>query len=128
MSKLRSIIFILGSILICAISSVVTFFGLSSAGAIVTDPIDLVFTLEDLTKKYDGQPLVPDSYELEGELINGHKIQVTYDGSQTSVGQSESDINVKVIDEDNKDVTRQYDIIVNKGTLTVDKAPLDISL
>ncbi len=114
--------------MICAISSVVTFFGLSSAGAIVTDPIDLVFTLEDLSKNYDGQPLTPDSYELDGELINGHKVQVTYAGSQTNVGQSESDINVKVLDEDNKDVTRQYDIIVNPGTLTIEKNPISISL
>lgn len=114
--------------MICAISSVVTFFGLSSAGAIVTDPIDLIFTLEDLSKNYDGQPLTPDSYELEGELINGHKVQVTYSGSQTNVGESNSDINVKVIDEDNRDVTRQYDIIVNPGTLTVEKNPISISL
>ena len=50
MRKMRSAVLILGGILLCLVASVATFFGLSAAGALAEDPINLTYTIENNTK------------------------------------------------------------------------------
>ena len=127
MRKMRSAVLILGGILLCLVASVATFFGLSAAGALAEDPINLTYTIENNTKTYDGEPLVAENYSLtEGTLLEGHEAVVTFVGSQINAGESESNLQVTILDEEGYDVTNKYTIKVNSGLLTVN--PLDVSI
>lgn len=127
MRKMRSAVLILGGILLCLVASVATFFGLSAAGALAEDPINLTYTIENNTKTYDGEPLVAENYSLtEGTLLAGHEAVVTFVGSQINAGESESNLQVTILDEDGYDVTNKYAIKVNSGLLKVN--PLDVSI
>ena len=129
MSKFKSVIIILGSLVIFIVASLATFLGLSYAGAIVTDPINLTYVIQDEVKQYDGTPLTANEcYLVSGELINGHDVYFEFHGSQTNVGESKSDVRIKVLDENKFDVTKNYSIKVEQGSLTVNKAPISIKV
>lgn len=129
MSKFKSSILILGILVMCVAASLITYIVLSLSGAIVTEPVELVFTVKDKEKEYDGTPLTADEYTLtEGELTEGHRAVVEYTGSQTGVGESQSGMTVKIFNENDYDVTRDYAIKVNGGKLTVEKCEVYIRL
>ena len=129
MSKFRKVIIILGSLTIFIVASIATFLGLSFAGAIVTDPIELTYQILDESKFYDGTPLMASECELiEGQLINGHFVSFEFKGSQTNVGTGQSDVNVKIVDEQLHDVTKQYSIKVENGNLNVLEREISIKV
>ena len=127
MSKFRKVILLFGCGIICVIASLVTFLGLSRAGAIVEDATPLVYTVQNISKPYDGLPLLAEDVKLtEGQLEPGHSAVVSYSGSITEVGEAFSDAIVKIVDTENNDVSKNYSIKVKKGKLTV--TPQDISI
>ena len=77
----------------------------------------------DATKTFDGMPLVNQNYTLsfkDGELLPGHFIQsVTVTGTQTDVGTSFNTVVIVILDQNDRDVTRYYQIETNLGVLTV---------
>ncbi len=78
----------------------------------------------DATKVYDGTPLTSEVIELiEGELLEGDRITVSEtEGSQTNVGTAENIIiSVSIYNQDGENVTRNYEITLVSGTLTVTK-------
>ena len=89
----------------------------------------LTVTADDDDKTYDGKPLTNDGYTLEGELPEGHTIEVVIEGTITNVGEEENVI-VKVIirDAEGNDVTDQFaNITLVNGTLTVTKRKLTLT-
>ena len=89
----------------------------------------LKVTADDDEKTYDGKPLTNDGYTLEGELPEGHTIEVVIEGTITNVGEEENVI-VKVIirDAEGNDVTDQFaNINLENGTLTVTKRKLTLT-
>ena len=82
---------------------------------------------DSASKKYDGTPLTKHSCSVvSGKLMEGHRIEAEYTGSQTEIGTSDNYINmesIKIFDADGNDVTEYYkvdeNIIVGIGTLTV---------
>ncbi len=71
-------------------------------------------------KEYDGEPLLNSSYKIvEGNLKDGHEIQVVVFGSQTDVGVSDNHFSVLILDEDGKKVTSEYQIVKVCGRLEV---------
>lgn len=125
MSKFKSVILILGLLAVCAAASLATFFALSFSGVLVSDPIAVVFEVASEVKSYDGTPLTPARYSIsEGELVNGHKPEVRYIGSQTTAGESLGSAEVKILDENGFDVTGEYAVKVNPGLLVVEKQPI----
>ena len=76
----------------------------------------------DAQMVYDGSPLTCEEYVIEsGELAEGHQIvMVTMSGSQTELGRSENLISyVLILDEEQKDVTSNYSLILKPGILRV---------
>lgn len=129
MSKFKATILIIGILVMCAAASLITYLVLSFSGAIVTDPVELVFKVADNEKAFDGAPLRANAYELvSGELTEGHRAVVEYTGAQTEVGESKSGMTVKIFDENDFEVTKEYAIKVNGGHLTVEKCEVYIRL
>ena len=101
------------------------------------DPSDqkvlIELTPNNVSKEYDGTPLLPDGFSITGgNLKDGHSIvidEVVITGSQTEVGQSESNIvleTVRIVDEDGNDVTSEYWIDLCPGKLIVTKRSITI--
>lgn len=120
MSKFRSLILIIGLLLIAVTAALLTVLVLYATGTIKTNPIELVYSVENAEKDYDGTPLTGEEYKLEsGNILEGHTAQVKVIGSQTNAGESEATLEVKIFDKKGFDVTGEYAIKVNAGTLKV---------
>ena len=129
MSKFRKTIVIFGMIALCIAAALITVLALSFSGALVTEPIRLVYQVVDNAKVYDGEPLKPQECVLmSGELVQGHRAVIEYYGSQTEVGESESTVSVRIRDENDYDVTDEYAVRVVNGRLTVSKSTVYILL
>ena len=131
MSKFRSLILIIGLTIIAVAAALLTVLVLYATGTIVTDPIELVYSVKNETKYYDGTPLTLDEngYELiSGEILEGHTAQIKTVGSQTNAGESESTLEVKIFDKNGFDVSKQYAVKVNTGTLTVERRSISVAI
>ncbi|MDE7082449.1 MAG: hypothetical protein K2O89_01935 [Clostridia bacterium] len=127
MSKFRNLILITGLLLIAVAAALLTVLILYATGTIKTDPIELVYSVASAEKDYDGTPLTVEDYTLDsGKLLEGHTASVQVIGAQTDVGSSESTLQVKICDKNGFDVSDEYAVKVNAGTLTVD--PKNISV
>ena len=84
-------------------------------------PISLVLTAGSSQKVYDGTPLTNDNYYISiGKIVEGHVLEVTISGSLTEVGTIKNVIDdVKIFDQNNKNVTKCYQITSNDGLLTI---------
>ena len=85
----------------------------------------------DATKVYDGTPLTCELYEITSglSLVDGHTLYAETNGSQTAVGSSTNSISeeiVKITAPDGKDVTSNYEITFEDGTLTVTARPVTV--
>ena len=92
-------------------------------GTLKVNPRTLVITSESESKDYDGKPLTNTNYEIsEGgdALVKGHKAVVRITGFIIDPGSVNNTVNsVNVYDENGKDVTRNYRLIIREGLLTV---------
>lgn len=71
-------------------------------------------------KLYDGTPLTFDVYGLEnGSLLSGHIINYDYDTSLTYPGSIPNNVRASIVDTMYNDVTGNYELTYNFGTLTV---------
>ena len=91
-------------------------------GELTVDPLQIVLKAGDAEKVYDGEALTCGDVEwISGALVSGHALQiVTVSGSQKLVGRSENVITyVAVRDENGRNVSENYAIVLVSGTLTV---------
>lgn len=133
MSKLRKAILIIGILIVAVAASLGTALALYATGSMKTDPIKLVYVLREREKIYDGTPLklddlLNDIMLKEGKLSAGHYAKIEFLGSQTDVGESESDASVKIYDENGFNVTGDYSINVVGAPLTVYKKTISVEL
>ena len=78
----------------------------------------LTIKADDDEKVYDGQPLTKDSF-TNTDLAEGDVLTATVTGSQTNVGSSDNIASDAVIMAGDENVTANYTITYEKGTLTV---------
>lgn len=78
----------------------------------------LTITADSAEKVYDGQPLTKNSF-TNTELAEGDKLTATVTGSQTNVGSSDNVASAAVIMAGEENVTANYTITYEKGSLTV---------
>ena len=78
----------------------------------------LTITADSDEKVYDGQPLTKNSF-TNTELAEGDKLTATVTGSQTNVGSSDNVASAAVIMAGEENVTANYTITYEKGSLTV---------
>ena len=98
------------------------------SGAVSLQRTDLVFSTESASAVYDGKPLTNHQWNLvSGELKKGHRAQVTVTGSQTSSGESDNTMQVKILDAADADVTGDYTINYTLGKLKVTPRELTVT-
>ncbi len=76
--------------------------------------------------EYDGKPHSVDTYNLEGELKDGHTLEISGVPSITKVGIINNNFSYNIKDEFGNIVTDQYKIYFSKGTVSVTKRILKI--
>ena len=87
----------------------------------------LFLTAMSDSKVYDGTPLTKEgiAYDNPGQLLDGHDVAYVVTGSQTDAGTSDNVLtSVTIKDANQVDVTANYELTLNKGTLTVTRAPI----
>lgn len=83
-------------------------------------PRGIVLSTADASKEYDGTPLTNGAYEVDSAmLLEGHSMQIEVTGSRTEVGDSPNTASVTVTDASGQDVSANYAVSVNEGTLSV---------
>lgn len=94
--------------------------GLAEFGFLNIRVINLTIETPTADKIYDGEPLYGGSYRIvRGRLPSGHTLIVTSQSSQTEVGECLNVLQFAVHDSSGDDVTDQYNIQQECGTLTV---------
>lgn len=100
-------------------------FGISLAD---TRKYELNIKTETLEKLYDGTPLTSDVWSIEsGQVIPGHTLEYTMNSTITIPGVIQNKIGITIYDENGFNITNNYNIIYDLGTLTVRGLPLTIS-
>lgn len=116
---------------ICAISAamlLVVFLALSMIGLIHPRTQHITLHTPSISKIYDGLPLQGSMPELRyGMLHPGHAIEVRHIPTYTQVGEHENAPQVVIVDETGADVTAQYEINRDFGTMTVSARPIMLS-
>ena len=80
----------------------------------------LVLLTDSNRKTYDGEALTDEGWHLRGSLKSGHRAEVIFRGSQTLAGESANEAELIVRDRWGTDVTSEYEVDYEFGTLTVD--------
>lgn len=119
--------YIIGAVIIGVIAVLAVYFALIGFGVIDYRKEKLIFVSGSAIKEYDGTPLVCNLYEMsEGALKDGHTAEIEYSGSQTEVGTGNNNFTVVIKDSNDKDVTDNYIIELQPGTLTVNKREIAV--
>ncbi|QTE69327.1 hypothetical protein JNO48_05355 [Clostridiales bacterium] len=97
----------------------------AEAGTLTINPRSVSFTGETDKRTYTGSEIELTKVTVGGDgLVSGHKDNVTYSAKGTEVGTYDGTItakaNVKILAGEN-DVTKNYDITVTPGKLTIEK-------
>jgi hypothetical protein len=107
-----------GKILQCVYKPNFTFIGDLSI-----TPRSFAINTETVQKPFDGSPLTNNEVIITGQgLADGHTLVVVFSGTQTEVGASVNFLDwskLKVLDENQQDVTKNYSITYNYGMLIV---------
>lgn len=81
---------------------------------------EITIDVLDATKEYDGKPLNPSSYQIsDGSLADGDIISVEYSEGIIDSGSASAAIIKATITHNGIDVTNNYNITINEGSLNV---------
>lgn len=87
---------------------------------VIINQREITFTADSASKRYDGSALTAATAKLTaGSVVDGQNWTVTVTGSQTRVGNSENIASNAIIKAGDMDVTGNYKITYEAGTLTV---------
>jgi hypothetical protein len=107
-----------GNILKCVYQPNITF-----VGDLIITPRSFAINTETVQKTFDGSPLTNSVQTITGQgLAEGHTLVIVFSGTQTEVGSSVNFLDwskLKVLDENQQDVTKNYSITYNYGMLIV---------
>ena len=121
-------IYIIGSIIIGFVSIIGVFFGLVATGVISTTREKIVIATSSAEKVYDGTDLTCQEWSIvEGALKEGHEATVTATASIKEAGECANVFTVTITDHVGADVTEDYDIEKQTGTLTVTPLPIVVT-
>ena len=104
---------IVGVVIILSVLLILLF-----TGVLRPQKTDLTIVTGSSEALYDGNPLSSHSWQIsEGRLKSGHQIEATFIAQQTSVGECDNVATVKITDDVGADVTSDYRITYQYGTL-----------
>ena len=122
---MKKVIVITASIIVCLVSALAVLVGV--IGTDVLDSNSLVFESSNATAEYSGAALTNSDWKIVGgSLKSGHTASVTVTGSQTEVGESKNTMSVSVKNQAGEDVSNQYNIKINEGTLSVSARKIEV--
>ena len=79
------------------------------------------------TKIFDGKPLVCEEFAIsKGNLKDGHTLSLTFAINAVQAGEYENEAEFLIVDKSGKDITEQYIINSDFGTLTI--SPLEVTV
>ncbi len=88
---------------------------------------DIYIGSDDASKIYDGKTLKSStSYNFKGSLKSNHQLIATNNSSLIDAGSIENKVDYLIVDENFNDVTNQYNIKEDFGTLTVIKRQITV--
>ena len=96
---------------------------------LIVSPNPITVASADVTKIYDAKALyVTDPFLMKGTLADGDVLKYSTSQSTgiTNVGSAEAQFTAQVLNSAGEDVTDQYEITYQYGTLTVQKRPLEV--
>ena len=127
MAKTKISLVIIGSLILLVIGALISYFILVFTNNIQTAKTAIEITIKDSSKVYDGTPLYASEYEVtNGTLLKGHSIDINYYGEITDAGVGESNCFLKIVSEDGRDYTNDYNVTVKKGKLEVYRRLLEL--
>lgn len=88
---------------------------------------DLLITTGSSSKEYDGKELTDLNFDSNG-LLDGQSINVLTNVNITNVGNIENKIEVEILNKDNENVSKNYNIIYEYGNLEILKRKVNIKL
>ena len=95
-------------------------------GYLEIKPRDITIQTADETKVYDGTPLTSNAFTVLEGLVTGDKVEIYRESKGlTKVGNVKNDLQVRISNND-KNITSNYNIIYEYGTLSVTPRPLNI--
>ena len=90
------------------------------AGTLKILPRPITVATGSAEKAYDDKPLTnPEWHVVSGEPVTGHTLSGYTTGSRTEQGSCGNTISLKVTDENGNDVSANYSLTVEAGTLTI---------
>ncbi len=94
-------------------------------GTLTVTPRPLTFYTHNAERVYDGTPLTAHTYAItEGSVAEGQRLQIDFSASVTDVGSLPNAAEYAIFDAAGRDVTQNYSLSVQIGTLTVIPRPL----
>lgn len=89
-------------------------------GTLTILPRQLTIQTGSARKVYDTKPLKNSEWSLiDSTVLDGHNLQVTLSSQQTVVGTAKNQPSIRILDEAGNDVTANYALTIDAGTLTV---------
>lgn len=96
-------------------------------GQLTVQPRKMVISSESAEKIYDEKPLTePEWSILSGDVVSGHTLNVAVEGTQTAAGRGVNFFTVSILDGSGKDVTGNYQLDLQYGTLIVNPIVLKV--
>ncbi|ERJ11681.1 transglutaminase-like domain-containing protein [Haloplasma contractile] len=127
MIKTKSLI-IGGSIIIGTSFMMIVYLSLISLGVIQTIQNSIVIETKSLEVSYDGREHKMEEFALKsGKLQDGHKVVVNNTASLTNAGETKNTADVKIVDVNENDVSRKYNVEITFGTIRVLKRSIEFS-
>lgn len=91
-------------------------------------PRQIAIEIASAERVYDGGAFSSQEYALKGTLAKGNSLQASFGRSLTDVGEVPNEPQLKILSEKGADVTENYRIDLQIGTLRVLKRPLRIGV
>lgn len=102
--------------------------GITVNDALISEKVTLDIFTGSAEAVYDGTPLTNHNWHItNGTLKSGHNISVTFVAAQTNVGEVSNSVSVLITDELGADVTGDYKINYDLGTLKVTPRPITVN-
>lgn len=129
MPKLKLSIVLIGSLLLCLVTVLLTYFTLATTGVIETGKIDLSYQVSDKEIEYNGLSNTADEIALiSGKLMKGDTANIEFIGQRVEIGSSSINARVTIFNSDGVETTNKYNISVIPGSLTITKRQITIKL
>ncbi len=121
MPKIKKLLIALSILLSACLGALICFFTLSALDKINTKK-ELTITVDSVSEVYSGSPVYASSYKIsKGSLSKNDYIDINYTTSLTYVGEGIADAEVNIYSKDNVNVTKNYNLKIIAGKITISK-------